>query len=769
MGAHELLDDLQDTKKPEKARAWGLLMEGLYKGEYAAVDDVSLEEWKRTFDGNRAHADCTVAAASLRLLGSAVAAHPDGTWSRIVETATRVAQNGRRPSDDLTAWGLYILTRAKGVVSEQEAQALFGLLESQNSKVRQWVAFALGELCKDVEFGHPDGSRFEDAANNKLRVESMACLMTRWKDEIDVFVQRDIVIALASAGHLVKDTAALRDLFDAAAKHRNPVVWVEAPRAIQAVAGHYLDDPGSAGHAGNVVPLLGVLGDAWFKEDKPLQQTGRSWQLWQHRTGPRLLDVVRILADLTKRTVAVNIPDAFFPFLAAARWVFKQQGFDYETGRAIITAMEDVLPLECAQATTANGCADAVKSLMDLAAGAGLAQETRLRTRALQAIAYLGRKARTDNTKPLLDALSLDGHTKALRTLVRDSDKELGPAAAEALTVVLGETTAADFYVEVILDDGGGAVADSSARRLATSALGSLPGETKKASIERLATAIKLQDDPLRRERARIALTAMGGADSVKALVGIEKKAWVQNRYFNPMHEMDAEARKSLKVVQGQARVSFWFTHVAASVVVAIGIALAVGCLVAIFKDAGTWTVLGPGIAAVVTAVGGMLVPFFFNPASAVQRACAEMTRVITAFMGYSGRMRLLGLGFAAEYTKDSADLAFLKAINEAAGSALADSCNVLGDVAVWPGMSTVEVPDLVGKDWDTAVAAAKPFGLQVSLDKVDFSEKADDENKIVKQTPPTKSQAVVGTVIKVVISKGKKESAATTTTTTPS
>jgi hypothetical protein len=761
MGAHELLDEL---KNDGKARTWGALMDGLYKGDYAAVDAAVVDEWMRTFDSAKADSDCTVAAASLRLLGSAVAAHPDGTWSRIVETATRALQNGSQPSDDLTAWGLYVLTRAKRTVTAEEASKLFDLFRNGNSKVRQWAAFAVGELCKDKEAGHPDGSRFGAVPTGDLRFEAMACLMNQWKDEIDVFVQREIVIALASAGHLVEQPARLRTLFGEAANHRNPVVWAEVPGAVQAVAGHYLDDPGSPGHVADVVPLLEVLRDAWFKGDKPASTAGRSWRLWQDRTGPRLPDVVRVLADLTKRSVKFRTPGALVPLLDAAKWVFKQQGLDYETGRAIITALEDVLPVECSSLPASRGCADAVKSLIDLAAGVSPAAEIRLRTRALQAVTYLARNASSDNVKPLVDALR--AHADVLKALVRGSDKDLGPAAAEALTAVVGEAAAAEFYVEVILEDREGSVADSPARRLATCALGSLQGETKKAGIERLATSIKLQNDPLERERARVALTAMGGSDAVKALVGIEKKEWLENRYFEPMRVMNDSATARLKRVEDQADTSFTFARWASGIVVAVGAVLAIACIVAIFKNAGTWTVIGPGIAAVVTAVGGMLVPFFFNPASAVQRACAEMTRVITAFISYSGRMRLLGLGFAAEYTKDAADLAFLKAVNEAAGAALADTCNVLSDVAVWPGMSTVEVPDLVGKDWDSAVAAAKPFGLQVSLDKVDFSEKTSDENKIVKQTPPAKSQAVVGAVVKVVVSIGKKESTTATTTT---
>ena len=71
--------------------------------------------------------------------------------------------------------------------------------------------------------------------------------------------------------------------------------------------------------------------------------------------------------------------------------------------------------------------------------------------------------------------------------------------------------------------------------------------------------------------------------------------------------------------------------------------------------------------------VGGLLVPYFWNPAQAMQKTNAEMTRLITSFHGYISRMRLLGLGFAHAYSQNKADLSFLTVVSNAAGSAIND------------------------------------------------------------------------------------------------
>jgi len=166
--------------------------------------------------------------------------------------------------------------------------------------------------------------------------------------------------------------------------------------------------------------------------------------------------------------------------------------------------------------------------------------------------------------------------------------------------------------------------------------------------------------------------------------------------------------------------------------------------------------VLATGLGGLVAAIAGLLTPFFWNSASAVQKASAEMTRLVTGFHGYMSRMRLLGLGFADLFSRQKADVQVLTSVANAAGDAMLDSAGVLADVAVWPsGKGTVKVPDVTGKTWAEAAQLAHERGLTITLKDLAYGDTA--EGRVSGQSPTADSIVEVGTEIELTLSKGKK------------
>jgi hypothetical protein len=171
------------------------------------------------------------------------------------------------------------------------------------------------------------------------------------------------------------------------------------------------------------------------------------------------------------------------------------------------------------------------------------------------------------------------------------------------------------------------------------------------------------------------------------------------------------------------------------------------------------WETIATGITGLIASLVGLLTPFFWNSASAVQKANAEMTRLVTAFHGYMGRMRLLGLGFADAYTKDQADATFLTTVSEAAGSAMMDSSGLLTDISYWPAAREhVQTPDFAGMTWNDAETAAKARSLRIRLEGQVFSDDV-AEGRIVGQSPVADSKTEVGSVVNLTLSKGKDTS----------
>jgi serine/threonine-protein kinase len=165
---------------------------------------------------------------------------------------------------------------------------------------------------------------------------------------------------------------------------------------------------------------------------------------------------------------------------------------------------------------------------------------------------------------------------------------------------------------------------------------------------------------------------------------------------------------------------------------------------------------LAAGLGGLIAAIVGLLTPFFWNSALAVQKGSAEMTRLVTGFHGYMGRMRLLGLGFADLCARDRADAQFLTTVSDAAGDAMLDSAGILSGVGAWPaGRGTVKVPDVAAKSWADAATLAADRGLAVTLKELAYSDI--ESGKVSAQSPAANTLVETGTTIELTLSKGKE------------
>jgi eukaryotic-like serine/threonine-protein kinase len=168
----------------------------------------------------------------------------------------------------------------------------------------------------------------------------------------------------------------------------------------------------------------------------------------------------------------------------------------------------------------------------------------------------------------------------------------------------------------------------------------------------------------------------------------------------------------------------------------------------------------------------GVLTPFFWNSAAAVQKGSAEMTRLVTAFHGYMGRMRLLGLGFADLFTRDSFEITLkeLSYSDTAAGRVSAQSPVANSDVG--PGTTIeltlskgpkpsgeakpAEVPPLTGMALDTAQEAVLAAKLRLKVE--DFGlDLGRSKGEILSQDIPPDTQVAEGTTIGVTVNIGKQ------------
>ena len=171
------------------------------------------------------------------------------------------------------------------------------------------------------------------------------------------------------------------------------------------------------------------------------------------------------------------------------------------------------------------------------------------------------------------------------------------------------------------------------------------------------------------------------------------------------------------------------------------------------------WAPIAAALTGLAAAVAGLLIPFFWNPTAAIQKANSQMASLITSTYGYFSRMTMIGLGFAHAYTTTDVkkNLEVMTIASQAAGTAMTDSVLVMSGIGSWPGGGrTVEVPDLKARKWDEAAVLAQERGLSVTMKAMKYDDTTIAE-KVLEQSPAAGTLTDIGTIVGLTLSKGKK------------
>jgi beta-lactam-binding protein with PASTA domain len=639
---------------------------------------------------------------------------------------------------DLRAWALYTLRWAQLRVTDSNWDEIGEplveeALKDAQAKVRQWAAYVLGEMSRRDRTSQEELTRTR-VAGHVQREKVEQALIDQWDCEIDSYVGRSLILALEHAGGCIRGSGsdpwpAVRVLAEAAdPEHYSMGTYSLVPGAVEGIAEAVTSSPGippdEKVHAlQGMMQALGI----WF--DKP--DLGYE----TYRSG------IKAVAALTPQALR------------------RAPGQEL-TGKQLLAAREGLdLLLKAAESKSIRG------------RGGEENGPDRVRGRSVREIKYMAESAEEGQLRHLLE----ERVAPRLQVMLADPSPTVAREVTDALTAILGQEQAGNHFVDIILEDNAARAAaqyraehwqdveaseaiEKLVRTRAAEAVRLI--EKNQKALERLADKLKAGEGRAF-ERARDALEAMGGQKAIGALVEAEKRRWVESKFFTPMDKADEHGREILNRTVKKSDTSFTFTLWAAVTVGLIGATLAISTIVLMWRDQtiSNLNATVMAVSGVVALIVSLLVPFFWNPAAAVQKTHAEMTKLVTAFHSYMGRMRLLGLGFAHAYTENEWEKSprFLTTVSDAAGDAMLDSTGVLSDISFWPGAKvTVQVPDVTGMKWDEAQKAAEARGLTVTLKESAYDEEV-PEDRIAAQSPAAESRAEVGTSIQLTLSKGPK------------
>jgi len=360
------------------------------------------------------------------------------------------------------------------------------------------------------------------------------------------------------------------------------------------------------------------------------------------------------------------------------------------------------------------------------------------------------------------------------------------PVAMSILATHLPQQEASKYFVDELVVDAKSMYAKEDFVNAIAYTIRDHSDNTLKSAYEDVRNRFESSDEK-EKQRAEKLLIAMGGEHAVR--VGVRRQE-VIDRFWTPMENLDKKGQELMSELQrNYAGKTFRFTRFVSLTAAIAGLALIIisilstliPCQAALdiltknvmkltgnfscpdLSNNGLFSATGvlTGLVALVT---GMLVPFFFNPASALNKSASEMSRLLTGFHSYVARLRLLGLGFAFSYTeKDWEQLNYLKSVSDAVGGATRDAGLLMSDIGKWPeAQSTtaaasseqVQVPSLEAKSAADAFSEADKAGLKVKVTDMEYSEK--DAGVVIQQSPEKDKKADKGSTISVTLSRGK-------------
>lgn len=354
--------------------------------------------------------------------------------------------------------------------------------------------------------------------------------------------------------------------------------------------------------------------------------------------------------------------------------------------------------------------------------------------------------------------------------MLADPEPEVAAYAAENIVALKGEQEAADYFLDVILEDRSIDEAIEHRRKnwkIEDEDLDYLATEVRKRAALQLGAIPNngtqhdklvetLRSDPIQSGRARDALIVMGGERAVESIVNYNIQQQVTDRFFEPMEEARKKGWELLEDVRNWSGSNYRYAYYIAIVTAGLGISIfIIGLLVLFFGDNTT--------AGFVSVGGGLLLSFaagvgayLWEPVKGLNKVAAELSRLIMSFENYLGRMRLIGLGFAHAYTQNSFDqLQFLKRISEMTSDAMRESASSLADVGDWPGFferqsAFATVPDLVEKPLAVAKQLVQEAELELVVANSEYH-KDKVQDTILSQIPGPGTFVTKGSTVEVV------------------
>lgn len=417
-----------------------------------------------------------------------------------------------------------------------------------------------------------------------------------------------------------------------------------------------------------------------------------------------------------------------------------------------------------------------VARLTEIAQKPALAPTLPIRIRAIDAFDTLLEEAKPGSKERI--ALNEFLLTPCQQLLV-DGDDHIVQHARPTLISVMGEEQAADYLVDIIIDEEEETIAalvkwrfgtdrtvrEQDLKRLvrerAALALATIPQNAK--AHDKLVDALRSRT--IAAGYAQAALTTMGGERAIQAMIQYSLQEQVAERFFKPMEEARKKGWSLLKDVQEKTNKSWDFSLKIAIMTAVVGVVLIVISILQVIRGDGTTDPFSAGtaLAGLLTVIIGLIGSYFWKPARGLLKSTAEVAQLIMSFENYLGRMRLIGLGFAHAYTEQNwGQFQFMDQVTDITGDALRESLIPLQVVGQWPQYeagTVVTVPDLTNQPVDQAKRIAETAGLAVTTieaeydpDHADQTVKAQDlaagirvgHGTTITLTPWTNKQPVV-------------------------
>lgn len=711
-----LVDEIKTSKPEETQTIWAKLRKqldikvGVFRKEQNVLATTLLEDIKKN------QYDANIVLALMHLVVKYIYTRKgiDDVSAYIVEEMIAKTDG----SADFQSWGLYFLENM-GIGVDQEVwidkkwrDNIFNALQSEHAKVRQWSVYLLGALA----FQHRGNNKGKSyIADEDIYRDIKLKLIAEWKNQSDIFVLRQFIISLGQVG------------------------------------GYYVEFPDDVPlNHNSTTQIVGILSEAVQYRNELIRE--------------QVDDAIRNIIDVIFRIKDDELTDHhknYFVALLNLTDTLVEQQLKYENYRNAIRAIESFAD-RILKEKEENHSGILIKTSVDklwlfiekdVHLGADDKPE-QLQRRVVRAINTIGirLKLRVLELQGNIDATP-DPVSSHLSELLKEysgvldndiigklkhhfakSGKNMDSAVVSEIATTLKHVmhthetnknehnSVAHYFTNFILKG------DKSLMENAIVAIGSLGSDDALnpliASYNKNTQVKKAQQDddtvilpltPAQEINIRQALIKLGGEAAAEALFTKRTLELVEETFTTPMNENRAEVLITLKDVRENIKKSLDSVRQGTRIALISGTITFLVALLSLISEQNPIVALGAiGISSIVTLVG-LFRQLFYDPGSAVQRATAEATKVLTGYLSFVNQTSITGLAVIHEYTRGTPDADFLTKISTISSQAAQDAAVLYGDVGAWPDQAVkVRVPDFKGESLEEARKNAEAVGLKL-------------------------------------------------------